>query len=216
MSIIKKQTFPNGTQLGVWRIEEEANYFLNIMDITDNSLAKIAKMNERRKIEWLAARHLLQEMMGKHVFCYSDSFGKPTLKNSDKHLSISHSRGLVTVIVSKASIGIDIQEITPKIQRIAHKFMRPIEMKCLHNSHSLEHLHIFWGAKEALYKAYGKKSLDFRKHILVEPFEYSPKGQAKGSVIKGDFNKNFTIHFDQLEGHVLVFSEAIETVKQIY
>ncbi|NJN77515.1 MAG: 4'-phosphopantetheinyl transferase superfamily protein, partial [Saprospiraceae bacterium] len=112
-------------------------------------------MNDRRKTEWLAARYLLQELLGKNVFCYSDEFGKPILKNSDKHLSISHSRGLVTVIVSDFSIGIDIQVIVSKIQRIAYKFMREEENESLDVKKHLEHLHIYWGAKEALYKAYG-------------------------------------------------------------
>jgi 4'-phosphopantetheinyl transferase len=207
MSMIKKQTFPNGTQLGVWKIEETAAYFLNIMDITEGSLAKIAKMNERRKMEWLAARHLLQELLGKNVFCYSDEFGKPILRNSEKHLSISHSRGLVTVIVSDFSIGIDIQEMTPKIQRIAHKFMRIEENESLDSEKNLEHLHIYWGAKEALYKAYGKKELDFREHIFVEPFAYLPKGETVGKIEKGELEEGFNIYFEAIEEHYLVFAE---------
>lgn len=208
MPIIKKQTFLNGTQLGIWKIEETSAYFLNIMDITENSLAKIAKMNERRKTEWLAARHLLQELLGKNVFCYSDEFGKPILRNSDKHLSISHSRGLVTVIVSDFSIGIDIQEMTSKIERIAPKFMRTEENESLDLEKKAEHLHIYWGAKEALYKAYGKKGLDFREHIFVEPFAYLPKGETVGKVEKDNFAANFNIYFEEIEQHYLVFAEV--------
>jgi len=208
MPIIRKQTFPNGTLLGVWRIAEATEYFLNIMDITESSLAKIAKMNERRKTEWLAARYLLQELLGKNVFCYADEFGKPILKNSDKNFSISHSRGLVTVIISDFLVGIDIQEITPKIQRIAHKFMREEETQSLDTNKSLEHLHVFWGAKESLYKAYGKKELDFRQHIFVEPFDYLSKGEAKGKVQKANFDMDFKIHFEEIEQHYLVFAEA--------
>ncbi len=208
MALIKKEIFPNGTILGIWRIEETVTYLLNIMDITAVSLVKIGKMNSHRKTEWLAARHLLQQLLGENVFCYSDKFGKPILKNSSQHISISHSRGLVTVIISDYSIGIDIQEITPKIERIAPKFMREIEMTSLNELKKLEHLHIYWGAKEALYKAYGKKELDFRKHILVEPFDYLSKGKCFGSVEKADFKANFNIHFEEIENHFLVFAEA--------
>lgn len=208
MGLIKKEKFSNGAVLGVWRIEEAATYFLNIMDITTASLEKIAKMNERRKIEWLAARHLLQQLLGNDVFCYSDKFGKPILKNSHQHLSISHSRGLVTVIVSDVSVGIDIQEIAPKIERIAPKFMRKVEMESLNENKKLEHLHIYWGAKEALYKAYGKKELDFRKHILVEPFDYLSKGKCTGIVSKGEYKADYNIYFEEFENHFLVFAEA--------
>jgi 4'-phosphopantetheinyl transferase EntD len=210
MPIIKKQTFPNGTQLGIWRIAEEAEYFLNIMDITESSLEKIAKMNNRRKTEWLAARYLLQELLGKNVFCYSDEFGKPIIKNSDKHLSISHSKGLVTVMVSDFSIGIDIQEMTSKIQRIAYKFMRNEESESLNLDNLSEHLHIFWGAKEALYKAYGKKELDFKAHIFVEPFAYLPKGETIGKVKKEGFEEHFNIFFEKIENYYLVFAEESE------
>lgn len=208
MAFIKKEIFPNGTILGIWRIEEKATYFLDILDITEASLEKIAKMNERRKIEWLAARHLLQQLLGENIFCYSDEFGKPILKNNSQNLSISHSSGLVTVIVSDYSIGIDIQKITPKIERIAPKFMRKVETESLDERKKLEHLHIYWGAKEALYKAYGKKELDFREHILVEPFTYLPKGEGLGTVKKADFEIDYTIYFEEIEGYFLVFAEA--------
>lgn len=210
-----KHEIHNNTHIGIWRIEETPDYFLNRMNITEGSLAKIAKMNERRKTEWLAARHLLQQMMGEHVFCYSDEFGKPILQDSEQHLSISHSRGLATVVVSNQPIGVDIQEIAPKIKRIAHKFMRPEEMNSLNEANHLKHLHIYWGAKEALYKAYGKKKLDFRKHILVEPFYYLPtegsgqaKGKTTGKVVKDNYHANFDIYFEEIENHYLVFVEA--------
>lgn len=206
--LIKKEIHRNNTQIGIWRIEETPDYFLNRMQITESSLTKIAKMNERRKTEWLAARHLLQQMLGDKVFCYSDEFGKPILQNSEQHLSISHSRGLATVVVSDQPIGVDIQEIVPKIKRIAHKFMRTEETESLNEATSLQHLHIYWGAKEALYKAYGKKKLDFRQHILIEPFYYLPKGSTTGKVVKDNYNTNFDIYFEEIENHYLVFAEA--------
>lgn len=206
--LVKNEIHQNNTQVGIWRIEETPDYFLNRMNITESSLEKIAKMNERRKTEWLAARHLLQQMLGEHVFCYSDEFGKPILQDSERHLSISHSRGLATVVVSNQSIGVDIQEIAPKIKRIAHKFMRTEETESLTEANYVKHLHIYWGAKEALYKAYGKKKLDFRQHILVKPFYYLPKGNTTGKVVKGDYNTNFNIYFEEIESHYLVFAEA--------
>ena len=214
--LIKNEIYPNNTQIGIWRIDETPDYFLNRMNITEESLVKIAKMNERRKTEWLAARHLLQQMMGDHIFCYSDEFGKPVFQDNNRHLSISHSRGLATVVVSDRPTGVDIQEITPKIKRIAHKFMRAEEAESLNDVNSLQHLHIYWGAKEALYKAYGRRGLDFRRHILVEPFCYLPaknsertKGKTTGKVVKGDYNMTFDIYFEEIENHYLVFVEAI-------
>jgi phosphopantetheinyl transferase (holo-ACP synthase) len=100
--------------------------------------------------------------------------------------------------------------MTPKIQRIAPKFMRNEESESLNSDNSLAHLHIFWGAKEALYKAYGKKKLDFKAHIFVEPFAYLPKGETIGKVKKEDFEANFNIYFEKIENYYLVFAEACE------
>ena len=206
--LLKNDILHHNTQVGIWQIDEAPDFFLSRMNITDSSLEKIAKMNERRQTEWLAARYLLQQMLGKQAFCQSDAFGKPVLQNSDRHLSISHSRGLATVVVSDKPIGVDIQEISPKIQRIAHKFMRTAETESLSTAHAIEHLHIYWGAKEALYKAYGKKELDFRQNIAVEPFYYLPKGNTTGRVVKGDYNTTFDIYFEEIEQHYLVIAEA--------
>ena len=54
-------------------------------------------------------------------------------------------------------------------------------MKSLQPKTRMEHLSVYWGAKEALYKAYGRKKLEFKQHILVEPFKYNlKKGICKG------------------------------------
>lgn len=206
--LLKNEIQLNHTQVGIWQIDEAPDYFISQMNITDSSRLKIDKMNERRKSEWLAARYLLQQMLGSQVYCYSDEFGKPLLQDSNRHLSISHSKGLAAVVVSDNPIGVDIQEITPKIQRVAHKFMRTAELKTLSETHSTEHLHIYWGAKEALYKAHGKKGLDFRQHILVEPFYYLPKGNTTGKVVKSSYDKTFDIQFDTFNEHCLVIAEA--------
>ena len=88
-------------------------------------------------------------------------------ENSLYEISISHSRELTSVMASPRLVGVDIQKLVGKIDRIASKFMTGVEMECLDEKYRLEHLHVFWGAKEALYKAYGRKQLDFRQHIFV-------------------------------------------------
>jgi hypothetical protein len=55
-------------------------------------------------------------------------------------------------------------------------------------------LHVFWTAKEALYKHYGLKSLDFRGHIRLEPFEWDESGcPITGWIEKDNFRQAYQL-----------------------
>ncbi len=69
----------------------------------------------------------------------------------------------------------------------------------------VEFLHIYWGAKECLYKAYGRRSLDFKKHISIDAFNLE-EGCTTGKVIKNDFKLAFDIFFKIKEGYFLVYA----------
>ncbi len=135
-----------------------------------------------------------------------DQFGKPHLENAQWHISISHSQNKAAVIASPKLVGIDIQNFVPRIDRIAHKFMNQLETAFLSENFYLEQLHIFWSAKEALYKAYGRKELEFKEHIGLAPFKFSDqKGTTTGWVKKGDYHKEFEVHFDKVDSYYLVW-----------
>ena len=40
----------------------------------------------------------------------------------------------------------------------------------------IPYLLAIWSAKEAMYKAFGKKEVDFQKHMQILPFEISTEG----------------------------------------
>ena len=76
----------------------------------------------------------------------------------------------------------------------------------------IEHMHFYWGAKEALYKAYGRRELDFREHIFIEPFLLeNPTGAMQGSVIKGDFSAKYQLYFRTIQDFVLVYALESES-----
>jgi phosphopantetheinyl transferase (holo-ACP synthase) len=88
---------------------------------------------------------------------------------------------------------------------LAHKFLRPEELVSLKPATRLEHLHVYWGAKEALYKAHGRRQLDFRQDILMEPFDYQPIGSTTGRVCKDGFDEKFDVFFEKMGEYVLVW-----------
>jgi len=210
MPIISHHTIEPEGELGLWQISEYQSWFLRRLKPTGDELKQLEQIKGKsRRLEWMAVRWLLHKMSGrrKRAICLKDEHGKPHLVDSPWEISFSHSKQLVTVIAAPMLVGIDIQNITPSIERIAHKFMREEELKSLKSKTRLEHLHVYWGAKEALYKAYGRRKLDFRTHIFVRPFKYDVTfGRCEGYVIKDDFEMHFNLFYKKIDNHMLVYA----------
>jgi 4'-phosphopantetheinyl transferase len=196
------------TSIGIWSIEEDEAFFSSQLQLFEDEQHETASLNGRKRLEWFAGRFLLHEMLGatERIHCKKDIFGKPFLNEDHRHISLSHSRDLAAVIVSEQSVGIDIQYLTKKIERIAPKFMSESEFASIADAHRLEQLHVYWGAKESLYKAYGKRALDFRDHIFLDAFDFSPEGgQTTARVQKENFIQHFTVTYRLVERYVLVW-----------
>jgi 4'-phosphopantetheinyl transferase len=216
MALLLHRTLAPAGELGIWNIEEDEAFFLERLSLFPGERELIDGLKGRHRLEWLAGRYLLHYMSGREIrgACLKDEYGKPYLENSKFQISISHSHGRVAILAAPAAVGVDIQFLVEKIGRIAHKFMREEEAASLREETRLEHLHVYWGAKEALYKAYGRRELDFREHLFVEPFAFSPQGgQTRGRIVKNDFRMELDIWYEMREGYVLVW--AVDKRSQI-
>lgn len=205
----------NNLRVALWRLEEPESFFLEKMELSAAEEEELRDLKGHRRVEMLAARWLLHEMTGeeRRKNCHKDQYGKPFLTDFPQEMSISHSMDWIAAIFSPKPVGIDIQIITEKIARIASKFMRPEEAACLSGDHFLEHLHVFWGAKEALYKAYGKKELDFRGHIFLHPFDYNlEEGKCSGYIHKEDYHESFDIFYRKIDDYLLVYAVESNTI----
>lgn len=131
--------------------------------------------------------------------------GKPLAKNSDLNLSLSHSKYWGAAAVSKHHLlGIDVETLENRIERIAHKFLHPQEIESI-TQNRIEMLTLYWSAKESLYKLYSKKQLDFANQLLIKPFELNNEGELFTS-IKIDAQteiKNITLKYKFFDTHVL-------------
>lgn len=208
MPLLMQETLIPEGEWGIWEITESESFFQEALSLRPVEQQQLADMKGRRRIEWLAGRYLLHRMSGRdqRANCLKDEFGKPHLVGSDYQISISHSHGLAAVIAAPKAVGIDIQLVVPKIERIAHKYMRPVEMESLTEPFRVPHLHVYWGAKEALFKAYGRKEVDFKKHLLVEPFEFQPNGgHLAGTLQKPGIRQSFSIEYRVFHSFVLVW-----------
>ena len=202
-----------GTQWALWQATEPLSFFREKVILFPEEEAEIKDLNDRKAFEWFSSRHLLHLISGRidRGACLKDPFGKPYLQDSDHYISISHSRDMVAVMASPKACGIDIQYKVEKIYRIAGKFCSPREKEfCDRYSDPMIALHILWGAKESLYKAYGKRMLDFRTQIQIDPWATDQQfGQTTGTVILEDAALKYDINFRILADLILVYATYI-------
>jgi 4'-phosphopantetheinyl transferase EntD len=77
-------------------------------------------------------------------------------------------------------IGVDIESLRPQIEKIKSKFCRPEELEFAVTP--VQTL-LIWSAKEAMYKAYGKKEIDFREQMRVHSFTgFSENGELEKTI----------------------------------
>lgn len=209
MPLELKLSNDSDVELAIWKVTEPHSYFESKLDIHTAEREIISKLSGRKKLEWLASRYLLHVMSGRAARgeFVKDDHGKPHLQDSDYHVSISHSNHHICVVASPLLVGIDIQTYVSKITRIQHKFVSEDEEKYFGND-EIKALHIIWGAKESLYKAYGKRGLDFKKHLFVTDLEVSSDSENfKGAVIKDDYEKNFNLTYYAFSEFILVYAK---------
>ena len=194
--------------VGIWERDENEDYLKGTMDLTEAQHKFIDSMKPFRRKEWLCSRKLLQELLpDQNTRLYKDNFGKPFLENSPYFISLSHSQNRAAAIVSKTLVGIDIQAQEDKISRIYPKFISDQEQSALDKDHLVDSYHIFWSAKEAMYKAYGLKSLDFRRHMHLYAFDYfNTELELAGFVKKSDLVQDYDIFANKFDNFYLVFA----------
>lgn len=194
------------TTLALWQITEPEAVFKENLPLSQAEEGELAGLRELRRLEWLSSRWLLDKITGapQRLPLAKDAFSKPFfLDKPDLFCSLSHSHGVVGALTATQNCGCDIQVLVDKMPRIAAKFLGQEEFDFIAGFQEpmrFELFHLFWTAKESLYKAYGLKALDFRNHIFVRNIEWDGNsGTANGSIEKNDFWHNYQLRFGKVE-----------------
>lgn len=211
MPVVFKKNLPPAAKIAVWKIEEDENFFLKKMRLSPDEQADVTSLRGIRKLEWLACRWLLHELTGfdLRLPLAKDAFSKPFFEEKENLVcSLSHSRGVVAAMFCDLddlpadrregfSCGCDLQLLVEKMEKIAPKFTRTDEFEWLERqpaSRRLDLLHFFWTAKESLYKAWGKKELDFRGHLRLSDFRGKKREiESRGWIEKGEVRLVFEV-----------------------
>lgn len=162
-----------------------------------------ALQHPKRKIEFIGVRQLRNIMIKNHEISYLDS-GKPYLKDSKMHISISHSDAAICLCLSENPVGIDIEIPSLKSVNVASKFCSHAESK-LFNTSSIDDMTALWSIKESIYKKIDEPGLDFKKCIQV-----LERGVSKTiCVVKTNLtNVEVLIGQEKIENQFLTFTVA--------
>ncbi len=196
--------------IAFWELSESfdelAVKFHSVASVNDIQRVNSFKYNGR-KSEWMASRLLLKHIFNQYVNISYTKDGKPYIENKNVNISISHTKGMVAIIVSNKIAGIDIEKTGNRVLRIEDKFMSHQEKLQVNHPNKANNLLVYWSAKETLYKIHPTRGLDFKKNIYVNNFNLNKQGEIKGEIRTDStpsVHKLNYFHFDSNQGNYLV------------
>jgi phosphopantetheinyl transferase len=176
-------------KIAIWHIAEEKKFFLQKVPLQREIT------HPHKQLQHLAGRYLLQHLYPDfpyHLIEIADT-RKPFLPDEEYHFSISHCGDYAAVIVSKEHrVGIDIEIVTPKIERVKDKFLNEEELSWIagrqlpDDGQYINQLTLLWSCKEAIFKWYGSAEVDFKKDIHLKPFDISAEGIINCEFVKDE------------------------------
>ncbi|WP_018464068.1 4'-phosphopantetheinyl transferase family protein [Segatella paludivivens] len=160
-----KEVAPD-VKLGLWKMEESALQFLSdsldVRELFDSEI--FAYKSDSRRQEKLAVYSLLWKMTNSKIRISHNEDGKPIVDGYN--ISISHTRGYASVILSKLkNVAVDIEYYSDRVARIADKFIREDEIAT-----DIASQLINWSVKETVYKYFSEQNLQYFDMKLM-PFE---------------------------------------------
>jgi len=206
MPLIKIEKDPQQAW-GIWKIMEDESTLRLHLESGEEIPASIQHPVKRQ--EWYAGRVLVQGLLG--VFGYpsksleKDEHGKPFFASSLLRVSLSHSYPYVAAIVNLVhEVGIDLEQPKDKLRRVANRVFNTEELQDAGDN--IVKLCVYWCAKEAMIKIYGKKDLGLREHLLVQPFPLDSEGLLTGRIFAPDFQRDVSLQYYIEPDYVLVFN----------
>jgi 4'-phosphopantetheinyl transferase len=207
MAIAYRQRVDDDTEFALWKIEEQAEDLYNQLQLDDDEKAFVQKIsNGKRHLHWLGTRVLLRKMLltDEYIDCKVDEHGKPYLVTLPYHISLSHSFDYAAVMISKKRpVGIDIEQIKEKVERIASRFLSQGELAFIGNEHRIQHLYACWCVKESVYKCHGQKEVSFIDDILIKQFDFTEHGNVNAILTKGNTKIDYTVGYLQYEDYMI-------------
>jgi phosphopantetheinyl transferase (holo-ACP synthase) len=164
------------------------------------------------KIQTTGLIHQMLELnLGSPTEIQYDQFGKPWLEDPSIGFSLSHSREYLAIVLSKKyEPGIDVETIRPTLEKIVPRLLHPSEQKFLDDCSDRQMaLQFIWGAKEAVYKSWGKRGLNFADEMVLEPFQTNGNDTLTCHFKKDDLHWIYTLQAIAFPGNYLVVTTSV-------
>lgn len=193
---------------GLWHIRESEAELMDQIGEFESIPPNIT--HEQKRLEFcvgrVLAKTLLQKVSTKFEGIVKDEFGKPFFKNNKYQLSLSHSYPYVGALIDKSkSVGIDVEQIKSKLLKIAPRVLHPTELEDA-GDNEIKHC-IYWCAKEAMIKIYGKKDLVFAENLLIKPFTLQNEGNITGRIIVNNTETTIPLYYEVHNGFTVVLNK---------
>lgn len=184
MPLVHSEQIDANSTLLLWSLTETESELRALLGSPYNFEDLVYITHPQKVREWLASRLLLKYLAEKFGIYYEgthkDEHGKAFLVNNDSHISLTHTAAYVAAVMHRHSpVGIDMEKMSEKLIRTARKFLSPAEEEL--GGSDIKRLCMYWSAKEALYKMYGKKKISFKEAIYIHPF--SDEDQEVGGTL---------------------------------
>ena len=163
----------------VWEIKEsteELRELLGNFEVYSEEYANIRL--EKRRLEFLAARVAINTLLKREVRIIYNDEEKPFLSDNSQQISISHSENRVAVMSHpEMLVGIDIEKRGERFLKVYKRYLSEKEQADLNfGENALLRLQLAWSAKEAMYKVFGRETLDFANDLRMLSFEPQNNG----------------------------------------
>jgi phosphopantetheinyl transferase len=207
MPLVKSEMTGKESAWGLWQITEteEELAFQALESCPEDVVAP-----SKRK-EFLAGRALVKSLVELVGSEYSgirkNEQGKPYLKDLPFEISLSHSSPYVAAQIHReAAVGIDIEQPKEKLLRVAPRILSDSE-EADAGDDIVKHC-VYWCAKEAMYKLYGKRGLHFNNQLNVDPFELKRSGELQGYIRANGIPSLVALGYLIKDDYVLVYTKA--------
>jgi 4'-phosphopantetheinyl transferase len=198
--------YEHSYRLALWKLSEPLSFFeekANFSPSDTNTYQSIK--NETRKKEWLAVRILLNDVLGFWPIITYMETGKPILNNHTRHLSISHSKEMVGILLStNPYAGIDIENSNRNVDIIQKRFLSPTELETVSKSKNYGLNTIYWCAKEAIFKSLNEPNIEFSTRIFVKNVDLN--GIILADYFSSEETRQYKLNFINIEEHWVVWT----------
>jgi 4'-phosphopantetheinyl transferase len=186
----------------VWKLTETTEELLLMANTDEVDIQILAQItNDKKKREYLGGKAAIMQMcdLEKIVFngIIKDEHGKPFLKGYAYEISLTHTADFIGVAFSKnKAVGIDVEKPRDQLFKVLNRLCVASELTWV--GADKEKATILWSAKEALYKLYGKRKIDFKENLLIVE---KSDGLLIGNIKMPDYHHEHKIHVEHLDDY---------------